>query len=384
VEAIVLNTNFEAVGIIDVYRSFIWTDRYNECGDFEISLGIRDYTECIQKDYYLINPDSDHAMIIESISIETDTEEGAMILVKGQSLESLLKRRIVWTKTSFEYTTGTDNVITKPNLQNGIKKLIDDAIINPSMAIRKIDNFIFEESTDPKITELTFEAQYFGEDLYEVITKLCQENDIGFAITFNENYQFVFKLYAGVDRSYGTEDSPQDTNPYVIFSPRFDNVLNTNYLDSNESFKNVTLVGGESETDTSGREISRDTTVVSLAGFHSGITRREIFTNASGVNRNIGSDDALSEDQYQAHLRKAGIDTLIEHTVVTAFEGEVDPTMMYEYGKDYFIGDIVQIENEYGHEGRAYISEYVMSCDEQGTSAYPTFTTIQKGVYETE
>ena len=379
-EAIVLNADLEAVGIVDVYKSFIWTDRYNECGDFEISStfkhGIPDY---IQKEYYLVNPDSEHVMIVESISINTDTEEGPTFLFKGESLESLLKRRIVWTKTVFEAKDGV-----KPNLQNGIKKLITDSVINPAMAVRKIDNFIFEESNDPKITELTFEAQYLGEELYDIISKLCKENDIGFKITLNDNQQFVFKLYAGVDRSYGTDEKPQTMNPYVIFSPRFDNILNTNYLDSNESFKNVTLVGGETERNANGEDISRDTYVVALDGFYAGLTRREIFTDANNVNRNIGSDDALSEDQYQAHLRRAGIDTLIEHTVVTAFEGEVAPTSMYEYKKDYFIGDIVQIEDEYGHEGRAYISEYIMSCDEQGVSAYPTYVTIQKGVYETE
>lgn len=381
-EAIVLNTELEAVGIIDVYESFIWTDRYNERGDFEISLPIKNgIPDFIQKDYYLINPESDHVMIIDTIQISTDVETGPSFLVRGRSLESILDRRIVWTKTTFEAATTTD---PKPNLQNGIKKLIDDAIINPALSTRKIDNFIFEESTDEKVTKLTFEAQYFGEDLYTIITKLCKENDIGFKITLNENYQFVFKLYAGVDRSYGTEDEPQEENPYVVFSPRFDNVLNTSYLDSNESFKNVTLVGGESEKDDNGEEISRDTYVVALAGYQVGMTRRETFTDANGVNRNVGSEDALTEDQYQAHLRQAGIDTLIDNTIVTAFDGEVDPSMMYVYGEDYFIGDIVQIENEYGQEGQAYISEYIMSCDEGGTSAYPTFTTIQKGVYETE
>ena len=49
---------------------------------------------------------------------------------------------------------------------------------------------------------------------------------------------------------------------------------------------------------------------------------------------------------------------------------------MYKYGEDFFIGDIVQIANEYGHEGRAYISELVISQNEDGVSIYPTFQTI--------
>ena len=35
-EILVLNTNFESVYIIDSCISMIWTDRYNEYGDFEI------------------------------------------------------------------------------------------------------------------------------------------------------------------------------------------------------------------------------------------------------------------------------------------------------------------------------------------------------------
>lgn len=384
-EAIVLNTELEAVGIIDSYKSFIWTDRYNERGEFEICLlGEMGIPKFIQKEYYLITPDSDRTMIIEAIQINTDVDEGPTFLIRGRSLESILERRIVWTKTSFEATYTTNKTtgeitVTKPNLQNGIKRLLDEAIINPAISSRKIDNFVFEESTDEKVTELTFEGQYLGEDLYTIIKKLCQENNIGFKIILNEDYQFVFSLYAGVDRSYD-----QETNPYVIFSPRFDNVLNTNYLDSVESFKNVTLVGGESEKDENGEEISRDTYVVELAGYQTGMTRREVFTDANGVNRNVGNEDELTEEQYQAHLRQAGIDTLIDNTTITAFEAEIDPSMMYVYGEDYFIGDVVQIENEYGHEGTAYIAEYIMSCDEGGISAYPTFITIQKGVYDTE
>ena len=35
-QIIVLNTNFENIGVLDTYKSLIWTDRYSSCGDFEI------------------------------------------------------------------------------------------------------------------------------------------------------------------------------------------------------------------------------------------------------------------------------------------------------------------------------------------------------------
>lgn len=45
-------------------------------------------------------------------------------------------------------------------------------------------------------------------------------------------------------------------------------------------------------------------------------------------------------------------------------------------GKDFFIGDIVQITNEYGMESRARISEIVTAIDTQGTVTYPTLSTV--------
>lgn len=374
----VLDKNLQSVKVVDVYKSLIWTDRYNKKGDFEIYIpfNVADL-EHFQKEYYLWNSDSDHLMILETLNIESNTEEGACLAIMGQSLESLLSRRIVWKKTAFKATGEGANRI-KPNLQNGIEKLLNDNIINPADSARKISNFIFKPSDDPRITELTFEAQYFGEDLYTIIQKLCEEHAIGFKVTLNDSGQFVFELYKGTDRSY-----EQTINPYVIFSPKFDNLANSNYLDSVQLFKTVALVAGESIDDPDNKDKTiRETYVVNTAPAITGISRREVYVDASEVSRDMGDEDKLTEAQYQAHLRQKGIDALIENSEIKAFEGEVNDRIMYKYGQDYFLGDVVQIANEYGHEGQAYISEFVMSYDQKGSSVYPTFINIQKGVYE--
>ena len=327
-EAIILDFDFEQVGIIDHYKSFIWTDRYNEYGDFEIYIPIKDsLPDVIKKGYYLWNANSEHLMIIETINIDSNIEDGACYIITGRSLESILNRRIVWNKKTFSM----DSNGILPNLQNGIKTLLNDNVINPDIAIRKISNFIFKESQDEKITALEFEDQYLGQELYEVISKLCKDNEIGFKITLNDNNQFVFELYAGKDRSY-----EQDVNPYVIFSKKYDNILSTNYLDSDESFKNIVLVAGES-TDTNTDEAenaSRISEIVQLQGFYNELERRESFVDATGVSRDDGGGGKLSIERYKAVLRQKGIDNLMDNTIVTAFEGEVDSTKMYVYGED--------------------------------------------------
>jgi hypothetical protein len=347
----ILNTNLDAILPIDTYKSFIWTDRYYSYGDFELYTAIsEDIIKYIKQDYYLINRESEHVMIIEKILISSDVEDGNHITVSGRSLESILDRRIIWGQKTLS-----------GNLQNGIKTLLDENIISPLDNNRKIDNFIFEASTDPVITGLTIDAQYTGDNLYNVIQKICEERNIGFKVTLNDNKQFVFKLYSGVDRSYD-----QTAVPYVIFSPNFENISNSSYIESRSSFKNVTLVGGE------GEGAARKYTTV---GSGVGLNRREVFTDARDISSDVGDGVILTNAEYTAKLQQRGKEKLIENPEVISFEGQVETTLMFKYGEDFFNGDVVQIANEYGHETKARILEIVMSEDEEGLSVYPTFKT---------
>ncbi len=352
-ELLVLDTNFESVTIVDSFESLIWTDRYCAYGDFELHLPVNsELISNLKENYYLWLKESQHVMIIEETSIISDTENGDYLVVTGRSLESLLERRIVWEQTTL---TG--------NFQTGIKKLITEAVISPSISDRKISNFIFQDSTDEVVTALTISVQLTGDELYTAIAKLCALNDIGFRITLTDQNQFAFELYAGVDRSY-----EQLANPFVIFSPNYENIINSNYYTSNTNLRNITLVAGE------GEGTDRTTTTV---GSGTGLTRREVYTDARDVSSEVDGE-ALSTSAYLALLYERGEEKLKDYTSVTAFEGEVEATKLFVYGEDFFIGDIVQIANEYGHEGRSYISEIVMSQNEEGITMYPTFQMIQE------
>ena len=123
-----------------------------------------------------------------------------------------------------------------------------------------------------------------------------------------------------------------------------------------------------------GTKVVYDDTV----GGGSGLNRRELFTDARDISSNVGSDDALTDAEYIAQLQQRGKEKLAENVSITSFEGETETTIMFQYGKDFFNGDIVQIANEYGHETKARILEIVRSEDKDGYSVYPTFKTIEQ------
>lgn len=351
----VLNTNFDIAGIIDSYSSFIWTDRFDQPGDFEIcTLPTDDILAVAIKGYYLFNNSSDHLMIIESLAIDTDVETGSMLTISGRSLESILDRRIIWKQTTF---TGS--------LQTAVKKMINDSIISPSIAARKIDNFIFEENDDSYITSLEIDAQYTGDNLLDVIQDLCTTNGIGYQIKLDSSNNFVFKLVSGVNRTYD-----QNENTFVIFSTRFDNLKASNYLDSTNTWKNVTLVAGED------KGTARKTVTV---GDYSGLERRELYTDARDIQSETYDDDGtshtISNAAYLKLLRARGQEKLAENIATLSFEGEAFD-YQFKYGVDFFIGDDVQVENEFGKEGTARIIEFIISDDKNGLKMYPTFQTI--------
>ena len=348
----VLNQEFELVAVIDSYESLIWTDRYNAYGDFELCIAINrgELFPYLKEDNYLCIKESDHCMIIESIKTTTNTEEGNRLIVTGRSLESILERRIMWGQKTFGGA-----------LQNVVQLMLSDCIISPSLEARKIPNFLFIPSDDPKMTSIQIHHQYTGNNLYSVVKDLCEEHSIGFKITLTSDNKFAFTLYSGSDRSYD-----QTQNAYVVFSPNFENILSSNYLSSKVDFKNVTLVAGE------GEGASRKTIAVGSA---SGLDRRELFTDARDISSDTESG-VLSDTEYDKQLQSRGEQKLVDHAVITAFEGEVEATRLFTYGKDFFVGDVVQIVDEYGNEGTVYISEVVISNDNNGLAIYPTFQNV--------
>lgn len=355
-ELLALNSQFQVIGIIDEFESLIWTVRYSSYGDFELYSSVEEkLLTLLQDDYYLWSKDSDRVMIIEDRGIKTDPEDGNRLIITGRSLESILCRRIVWSLT-----------VLSGNLQNGIEKLLDENVMNPTDATRKIDNFRFVESDDPAVTSLTVEAQFTGDVLYDAIKALCDAKGIGFKVTLSDDGYFEFSLYAGTDRSY-----EQTENPYVVFSPNFDNILNSNYIESKKSLSTVTLVAGE------GEGIERKMISVACeSGTASGLDRRELFTDARDISSHT-SDETLSEEEYESLLQQRGLEKLAERTYVKSFDGEIDPVSMYRYGEHFFMGDIIQIVNEYGIEARSRVTEFIQSRNiSDGDKSYPTFEAL--------
>lgn len=348
-EIYILNENLQLLSCIDIYKSLVWCERYYTASEFELELpASRENINMLKKNYYVSIDDSQYTMIIDEIEINTDAEAGDTLKVKGKSLEFLLNRRIIWSQTT-----------VSGNVENAIYKLLNENIMGGASTNRKINNFTMQKTG--KFERYKVDAQYTGDNLYDVIVSMCQNFNIGFQILLQDG-KFVFTLYEGVDRSYN-----QNAVPFVVYSPDFENIINSNFYTSSRDYANVALIGGEGEG--TARKMA-------MYGSGAGIARREIFVDARDLSQNLEDSDEskrISDLDYIAQLKQRGAEGLAERQVINSFDGEIEAEYNYVYKKDFYVGDIIQISTEYEIEAAARIIEMMITKDDSGTKFVPTF-----------
>lgn len=351
-----LDTSYETVTIVDVFESLTWVDKYRGAGSFELKIPAdSDLAGYFQEGYYLWSTDSDRMMIIETIQIDVSPDDGAHMTISGESLESILRRRIVWVTQEIE-----------GNLQDKLVALLNENAINPTLEARKIPKFSVKTSEDKAVTGCTVElTQVFGENLYDVIDDICRLNRLGWRVLPDiAGAGFVFEIYSGLDHSYDQND-----RMWVVFSKEYDNLVNSRFWQSKTDWKNAILVAGNGKD-------QEQLTISGALGEYSGLDRREIFLQ-SNVNYDTEIEDKNEADEkMKTEMRSEAELELDDYQETEGMDGEVASMIQFQYGSDYKLGDIVQIENEYGWSMKARVTEYAITWDSSGFNAIPTFTSM--------
>lgn len=341
---IILDKDFNKIGIIDTYQSIIWTTRYYDHGDFELVLSLNSINFYqFSNGYYVTREDDDNVGIIEKLEARL-TETGAHVLtISGRFCTQILARRIIAEQTEVSGTVA-----------EAINQLITDAIISPTISARQISNFTLGDYS----TEETIEAQYTGKNLYTVIHDICVQYGLGFKVTLNENNQFVFELYKGVNRAWD-----QTENPYFVFSNQFDNLLNAEFLINYMNTVNAVLSAGEGEGD------QRKTIWVQTESNPSGLDRYEYYDDARNTSTNEGE---ISDQEYLEQLSELGKECFTPYDITIG--GEVDFSAV-KFKTDVNVGDIVIInDSTVQFTFKARIIEVIESIDASGKySIIPTF-----------
>jgi hypothetical protein len=354
------NANFTPVAILDQFSSAIWTERFSDCGDFEIEIPANSqFLSYMAIGNILTLKGSDTVMIVESISLKTEGK-ASTLKVKGRSIDSILERRIVWGQMNLSGALGNQvNRLIRANLTNPV-------IGDVSAPQRKIEGWYFRIPTG-ELGSQEIECQFTGDTLRDAIKSICDVYGAGIRVV-RANNRFEIELYLGTDRTIS-----QFNYEPVIFSPEYDTLISSEYYQDYQKYKNVALVMGED----SGANRKRET-VYYEDSEPSGLERREMYVDAKDIQSETDSGTSMSDTEYRQRLIYRGLSKLLdkENAVSTAFDGEIETKIGPEFGVDYFLGDYVSTLNEYGFGSTAQITEFIRSYDTNGYSEYPTFTMI--------
>lgn len=115
-----LTITLEAV--CDTFSSLLWDIEYYQCGKFEVYIAANPQNIGIFQTGRIVgrNDDNRHFGIIESVKIETDTENGDYLTISGRFLMCLLERRIIYPTFSTTVNKPYSEIVQEVVFQNAI------------------------------------------------------------------------------------------------------------------------------------------------------------------------------------------------------------------------------------------------------------------------
>lgn len=333
---------------IDNYESFIWTDRYSEAGEFSLKC------EATQEMHDLLRPDvligfseSDRLMQIDTIKRTKDESGRQSFNVQGSSVEAVLEGRAakkVLNSATWDLT-GTIGSIIVTMVHTiciaGTGVHVHDVI--PNMA-----------TLDGSGGGPSYTAKIKAGSLYARIKELADAVNLGFKMTYTAGYnQLLFSVYKGEDR---TLPGPM----YVAFSSSLESISDTSYIESLGNYKTGAYVFSNFGNQLVGTTGDTD---------RLGLKRRILLVDATDV---AGPYDAT----HVAALQQRGRNALSEHLRIMLYDGKVSATGPAQYNVHYFMGDIVDLIDDYGTKQPMRVTEHIWSADSSGFSSYPTLSSI--------
>lgn len=431
--------HFPIIGVIPSYYSYVWNVQLYDLGYFELTVSAtKENVNLLKEGRMLVRQcdvktgvgdtiDYDNAMIIRSISIIYDANNGYLLRASGKMVKDILSQRIVFD----QYTA--DNKQLPVIIYNLLMLNVIDPTTNPQEMITELQSQIVDKNTDlvtaqanlTQATELYDQAvAQYGEDSQQAkeakaAMDACQEMvDLLTAELLDLNQQLIYWQWdAGIqaDRAIpyvnaGIIDIPNppyitcqlrgenlgewvastcadehfgwdmwlssssinynmavgtDRHTTVIFSPDMDNLINSEYMKDKSIYKNAALIAGEGEGFNQ---------KMANVGTSTGINRYEAFLTPTELTTN---DGAISDTKYAKMLQQYGKSELAKLKRITSFNGEIDTDGVFKIGVDFNLGDIVSIKNDQGITGTVKLIEIIYSDDESGARVTGTFEEME-------
>lgn len=359
-EYFTMDENLRRNEMIEGFKSFIWTERYNTAGDFQIVTASTLAAKALfSTGTYLGMNMSKYIMVVDTVEDKEDDTGVRLLTVTGKSLENLFSDRVAMgvisdttTNPNWVITGAPDQVMMYAFQQICVETILDvhDTIPFYHMgALLPPGNLPLPADSITVTTAPT--------DLYTYLTQIASTYGLGFRLIRDGDTSSVyFEVYVGNDLT-----SDQTVLDPVIFDPNLDNLQGIDYLTSTAAVKTVAYVYA-----TNGSAVVYNVNADPNAY---GDGRRVLLVNST--------NDSTAGDDLQTALEQEGLIALSQYNQVYSFDGELPATLPYTYGTDYNLGDMIEERDESGNANQMIVTEQIFSSDNTGDRAYPTLTLLE-------
>ncbi|APC80024.1 TPA: siphovirus ReqiPepy6 Gp37-like family protein [Clostridium botulinum] len=340
-ELYIFNRDLELKGILDTFISLRWIRRFHKSGEFQLNCMFDINTlNLLKPENIIYRKDDLEAGYIETLQIKLNETGQEYLEIKGKFLTNYLNSRISWERIKFD-----------GGLESLIRKLINDNVINPKNINRRISNLVLGDIKG--FNENIKYSDSFGNILGQ-LEKISTTNNIGFRNILDiKTKKIIFDLYKGVNRTVNNSSIAP-----CIFSREFENILNQEYVNSFNNYKNTTLIAGAGEGNA--RKITYMENGI-------GLDRHEIYVDARDISDKeektrmvedkdlegniIGEHEETYEaeipwDRYEPLLLQRGKEKLSECQKIETFNSKINIQSNNVYKKDYDLGDVVTIRDK--------------------------------------
>ncbi len=297
--------------VVEGMTSLIWTRRFWEVGEFSFVIPFSPELMSILIPRRLVmKPGDDEAGEIQSVTISKSKEGYDEMEVSGKFITQWLDKRCL---------NGRYKPFTRSTSQEIIEYLVDRHCIDDFGGVtNRIMPLLSIYSPSLTLADYYYSCTYLG-SLLEEVQSLAQSVKLGFWIIVDLGAGgFVFSLRKGRDKTA------------LIFSSDYDNVLEQEYEQSIENYKNVMYVWGTNDDPPP----DDATTMIWRSG----------ESEAEGLERDecAYSTTMLSADDTTSIKPQAEIESRVE---TVSLDSVIHPDANYRYRVDYDVGDRITCVN---------------------------------------
>ena len=357
------NISISLEAVCDSFSSLLWDIEYYKCSAFEVYIAASPRNIEIFQTGRIVGRDDDkeHFGLIESVELETDAEDGDYLIVKGRFLMCLLERRIIYPTLNFTSQTSYGTNVQKAVENNA---LISGNRLIPGLKLGEIQGTCWSQTT-----KLQVSYENLMEWVYTICEKIGGTANIRLSKIDNEQYEMIFELSQGTDRSI-----LQEINPCIIFSDRYNNLLSFTYFTDTSVKKNYAYVLGKGEGE------KRKRTTYFEGAEPSSLERYEVYIDAKDISDEEQVDNEtrpLPDAEYSELLKEKGKQNLVPTKTKSESQIAVQSTQ-FQYGVDYFVGDFVTVEHHrFGiRQNKIQLVGMIESFDRNGRNLTPTFKEV--------